>query len=296
MSVEETGNIVENTLADAVEQHIDENQETETPEVESSGGNEEDHEELDELDHEEIDDSDHEESEIKKKSSIKKLKEKMRRREESARNEAEYWKQVALEKNQNQQVQYQTTLAQQLEQQKPAMSNYTTLDEYTTALADWRWSIKEAQQQEQQAQAAEHRKRENYSSKVKDFSEKTEDFHDVMEEAASEPLDTDGIIYNTIIESDIGPQIAYYLAKNPDEVRKIREMSPQRRLLQLGKIEAKLENASAPAASSRPAKASAPAPVKPVTGKSTVAKTEYSMSPQELIRARNERDRAKVKR
>jgi hypothetical protein len=240
----------------------------------------------------EQEETEHEEN--NKKPSIKALKEKMRRREETARQEAAYWKEVAMAKAaQVQQAQQGPTQAQILEAQKPNMMNYQSLDDYTTALADWRWGIKEAESKALSAQAEEQRKRDNYSSKVKTFAEQTPDFHEVMEEAAAEPLDDDGIIYNTIIESDVGPQIAHHLAKNPELVRSLRTMSPQRRLLQLGKLESKFETATAPVIS-KPAKNPAPAPVKPVTGKSTVSKNEYEMTPQELMRARNERDRAKL--
>ena len=78
------------------------------------------------------------------------------------------------------------------------------------------------------------------------------------------------------------------MAKNVDEIDRINSLSPQRRLIELGKIENRL-NKTAPVVA-RVTKA-APAPVKPVAGGAPIAqKSVYEMTAQELMRHRNEQE------
>ena len=68
----------------------------------------------------------------------------------------------------------------------------------------------------------------------------------------------------TIQASDIGPDVAYFLGANPKEADRISRLSPFLQAKEIGKIEAKLSD-------NPPAKktTSAPAPIAPVTARST---------------------------
>jgi hypothetical protein len=68
----------------------------------------------------------------------------------------------------------------------------------------------------------------------------------------------------TIQSSDVGPELAYYLGSNPKEADRISRMTPFGQAKEIGKIEAKL-------ADNPPVKrtTSAPAPISPVTARST---------------------------
>jgi hypothetical protein len=68
----------------------------------------------------------------------------------------------------------------------------------------------------------------------------------------------------TIQASDIGPEVAYYLGANPKEADRISRLAPFVQAKEIGRIEAKL-------ATDPPVKrtTSAPAPISPVTARST---------------------------
>ena len=109
----------------------------------------------------------------------------------------------------------------------------------------------------------------------KQRSEVLESYHDREEEARGKYDDFEQVAYNpklpitdvmaeTIKSSDVGPELAYYLGSNPKEADRISRMAPLGQAKEIGKIEAKL-------ASDPPVKrtTSAPAPISPVTARST---------------------------
>jgi len=104
-----------------------------------------------------------------------------------------------------------------------------------------------------------------------------ESYHDLEEEARSKYDDFEQVAYNpklpvtsvmaeTIQSSEIGPELAYYLGSNPKEAERISRMSPLGQAKEIGKIEAKL--VSAPPVKKT---TSAPAPISPVTARSSGA-------------------------
>jgi hypothetical protein len=132
------------------------------------------------------------------------------------------------------------------------------------------------------------------------------EFEDRLEEARAKYDDYDDVVYahpkdggpaiseymaEAIRESDLGPEIAYHLGKNPKESLRIYGLSPLAQAREIGKIEASLS--SAPAVVKKPS--SAPEPIKPVGARSATPKYDPSdprssntMSDSEWINARNE--------
>ena len=80
-------------------------------------------------------------------------------------------------------------------------------------------------------------------------------------------------IVQAAMESQYGPQMAYYLAKNPGEIERIGNLPSHRRLIEMGKIELKV---SAQEKKPEPKKvvSKAPAPVEPVRGTGRVEPTD----------------------
>lgn len=100
-------------------------------------------------------------------------------------------------------------------------------------------------------------------------------YHDREEEARNKYDDFEQVAYNpkltitdvmadTIRSSDVGPELAYYLGTNPKDAARISRLAPLVQAREIGRIEAKL-------ASDPPMKrtTSAPAPISPVTARST---------------------------
>jgi len=89
-----------------------------------------------------------------------------------------------------------------------------------------------------------------------------------------------------ISTSDVGPQIAVYLAENLDRADEISRMTPFAAAAALGRLEASL-SAPKPAASASPPKSvtKAPPPVSTVSGGSVVRKDLASMDVADHLEA-----------
>jgi hypothetical protein len=139
-------------------------------------------------------------------------------------------------------------------------------------------SVDQYESPEAYAEALAYQKAEELIAKresAKQQSAVLESYHDLEEEARTKYSDFEQVAYNpklpitnvmaeTIQSSDIGPELAYYLGSNPKEADRISRMTPLVQAKEIGKIEAKL-------ASDPPVKrtTSAPAPISPVTARST---------------------------
>lgn len=134
-------------------------------------------------------------------------------------------------------------------------------------------------------------------------SEIIESYHDKEEEARNKYDDFEQVAYNpklpitnemaqTIQSSDVGPDMAYYLGSNPKEAERISRLSPLQQAKELGKIEAKLAESPVVKKTS-----SAPAPIAPVTARSsgspsfdtTDPRSVKNMSTSEWIEAERQR-------
>jgi len=186
-------------------------------------------------------------------------KAKARAREE-AQAEIEYWKKAAMGKD----PVAQTQPAQTVSVDKPKFSDYNDLEEFAEAMADWKIDVKMAEREKRSSADKVHI---SYQDKVKEFVKVTPDFHTVLEDASD--VDMCPEILNTVMESDIGPSIAYYLGKNLDEVDRINGLPSHKRLIALGKLEAKLESTSTKAVEKKVI-SKAPSPGKVLSGGAVV--------------------------
>ena len=150
-------------------------------------------------------------------------------------------------------------------------------------------SVDQFESPEAYAEALAYQKAEELLAKresAKQQSAVLESYHDREEEARSKYDDFEQVAYNpklpitnvmaeTIQSSDIGPELAYYLGSNPKEADRISRMTPLVQAKEIGKIEAKL-------ASDPPVKrtTSAPAPISPVTARSTGSPTYDTTDPR----------------
>jgi hypothetical protein len=128
----------------------------------------------------------------------------------------------------------------------------------------------------------QHREIQNQRAEIE------ETFAEREEEARSKYDDFDQVAYNpnlrvtdamaeTIKASDLGPDLAYWLGSNPKEADRISRLSPLAQAKEIGKIEAKLSN-------DPPVKrtTSAPAPISPVTARSSGAPSHDTTDPRSI--------------
>jgi hypothetical protein len=159
---------------------------------------------------------------------------------------------------------------------------FETYGDYLKALA--RWEIRQSKQEEEtkakqeQAKAKFTEKVTNFEGRVAAFMKANPDFEDVIEAADEPPMAPHILIeFNEhVTDSESGPEILYWLAKNPDDYARICAMTDPRAVArELGKIEARLEKSEpSPTEESKPIKQTtkAPPPPTPLKGSATVAK------------------------
>jgi hypothetical protein len=115
---------------------------------------------------------------------------------------------------------------------------------------------------------------ESYQEREEVARDKYDDFEQV---AYNPKLPITNVMAETIQSSDIGPELAYYLGSNPKEADRISRMTPLSQAKEIGKIEAKL-------AAEPPVKrtTSAPAPISPVTARSSGAPAYDTTDPRSI--------------
>lgn len=171
---------------------------------------------------------------------------------------------------------------------EPKPADFKSQVEYIEAVATYKAEQIVAQREAEKQQKAVS---ESYADREETAREKYSDYEKVAYldtkdggPAISTPM------AEVIMESEIGPEIAYYLGKNVEESKKIWAMKPLAQAAAIGKIEAAL-SAKAPA---KPA-SSAPDPIKPVGGGRTTSasvnpsnpESVKKLSTEEWIAARN---------
>ena len=155
---------------------------------------------------------------------------------------------------------------------KPQASQFNDAFEYAEALAEWSAENALKQRDEQEAQ----RKAQEAQEKVlKTWNEKIEkakaDLPDFDRMVKSSDIIVSDSIRDSILESDVGPQLLYHLATNEDFAQQLTEMPVSKALKELGKLEAKLEAKGEKAPKAEKVKetvssSKAPEPIKPLSG------------------------------
>jgi hypothetical protein len=138
---------------------------------------------------------------------------------------------------------------------------------------------REEQQREQQERVKSWKTRET------EFKAKTPDYESVAHYA---PM-SDAMV-QVITESDIGPEIAYFLGKNLDTAQRIAQLDPVKAAREIGRIEAKLEKPPAPTPPPpRPAPVSQapPPPPRLETSEPAIDKDPDQMSMGDWLKWRN---------
>lgn len=113
---------------------------------------------------------------------------------------------------------------------------------------------------------------EQYQTKEEEARDRYDDFEQV---AYNPNLPVTDVMAQTIQASDIGPDVIYYLGSNPKEAQRIAQMQPYMQAKEIGKIEAKLSD-SPPARRT----STAPAPIAPVTARTTGAPVYDTTDPR----------------
>jgi hypothetical protein len=151
---------------------------------------------------------------------------------------------------------------------KPKESDFETYGEYLEALAEHkaREILRREREEEQQASAkqAQLTEAERQQARQTELIEKGEDKFDDFEQVIKADQNTySRAAFLAMLESEIGAEMLYHLATNPDEGKRIASLPAFAQAKEIGKLEDKL--ASKP----KPKPSNAPEPVKPLSGGSS---------------------------
>lgn len=146
---------------------------------------------------------------------------------------------------------------------------------HAEAVAEWKYR---SMREQEQSQAAQKQASDAFQERIKQVDP------DEWREAVSAPVNYTDAMLEVIKESEIGPKVAIYLARNLDEADQISRMSDFHAAAALGRIEAKLA-APVPVPTPTPPKSvtRAPAPAPTVQGTSVVRKDAHEKGVEDFI-------------
>ena len=182
----------------------------------------------------------------------------------------------------------------QSDDQEPRIDNFDNFDQYVAAKAEYiarkqiESTLTEREKRQQAEREATERAKtvESWNKRIAAATAEMPDFEEVL---ASSDVPMTPPMQQAIMESDIGPKLAYYLANNPDEAEKIASMSPIGAIRTLGRIEERLSN-SKPAVKTT----DAPPPIKPIGASAAVSKDPSKMTDAEFAAWRKAQIKARA--
>jgi len=156
---------------------------------------------------------------------------------------------------------------------KPQAHQFNDAFEYAEALAEW--SAENALKQRdiedanRKAQKAQEKVLNAWNEKVAKVKEVIPDFERMVQSSTVQVSDE---IRDSILESDVGPQLLYLLASDEEYATKLTQMPTVKALREIGKLEARLELEGKPSKKDKePVRnTKAPEPIKPLAGGKSV--------------------------
>lgn len=155
---------------------------------------------------------------------------------------------------------------------------------YIIAQAKWE-TIQEYNME--RAKAKQAQARQTWMDKVKEASAKHPDFIQVLNNPAF--IQSQAVALS-VMDSDIGPELAYYLGKNLAETARLNSLPPHLAAKEIGRIEDRLK-ASAPSPVVRNIISQAPEPITPVVPVGATEVEEQDLPMEDFISRRNQKER-----
>lgn len=169
---------------------------------------------------------------------------------------------------------------------EPTIDKFDNFDDYIRAKAEYiaartvekTLTDREQRQLVARESAAREASAAKWQERIASATVEMPDFEDVI---ASSTVPMTEPMSRAIMESDVGPRLAYYLANNADEARQIAAMSPVSTIRALGRIEERLSTQKPEVRTT-----DAPPPVVPVGTRSSVKKGPGQMTDTEYAKWR----------
>jgi hypothetical protein len=150
--------------------------------------------------------------------------------------ERDFYRKLALERQE--QPAAGPAATKPAEPTEPKLEDFTDYGDFVKASVDYRvkLELRNFSSQIQQNQTKEERARKFYSS-AETFKKETPDFEATITSPTF--LQSESVV-EAVLHSNKGPQVAYYLAKNPAVTSRLNELSPFEVALEIGRIEERL--------------------------------------------------------
>jgi hypothetical protein len=159
-------------------------------------------------------------------------------------------------------------------QEAPDISNFDTFEDYSDALAEYKYQQKIQQAQSQQSQQTQAQKNaQEWVAKVEKVRSIAPDFDDAFNNVAS--IEFAPMALEAVAQHPKGAEIAYMLGKDVSEAYRIAALPPSLQLMAIGEIAART-NIPKPKTVS-----TAPTPVRPVGSSSGGKKSINEMTDKE---------------
>jgi len=144
---------------------------------------------------------------------------------------------------------------------EPQPNQFTDMYEYAKALTDYQVEKRMSEiETRKQAEQQQNEKKQVIDSFVKRVEAAKASLPDFDEMVGSADVTVSNEVRDAIWESDVGPQILYHLAENPDVAEKLKSMTVAAANRFIGKLEAQFEPQTKPVVG----KSKAPAPINPI--------------------------------
>lgn len=171
--------------------------------------------------------------------------------------------------------------------ERPQRSSFDDPDAYDDALIKWSEErtreSERATRETSRAQTEVQKVVETFVSRRDAFKAEHEDWDEVVER---DDLKIGPAMRDAIMESDLGPAIAYHLGKNPELADRIYGLPPIQQIREIGKIEARLDDADDVPPPPRPK----PAPIEKVGGRANASKKTAADETMEEYAARRQKE------
>lgn len=152
---------------------------------------------------------------------------------------------------------------------KPTKADYPDDEAYFEALADFKAEQKVQQfSQQTQAERAQEAQARQTASQFDLYQERVQqaDLPDYAEVVGQSDVPAAPHVLESILDSDVGPQLAYHLAKHPDVAERLNAMTPVQAAREIGRLEAAVTGPATQPTPPAKRTTSAPAPINPVRG------------------------------
>lgn len=200
---------------------------------------------------------------FKPKAGVQSRIDELTRARHEADREAAYWRGLA----QQQSAQTSAPAANP----KPTVEQFDDYGDYVEALTDWKadQAVAKRMAEDSSRKVGEVRV-QTFQERQATFAESTPDYVEVMRNSTA-PIASH--VIEAVQESDMGPQLLYHFAQNPDVLDRINRMDERQANREMGRLEATLGTSKASAAPAPATKkvtqAPAPAGTSKAQGRST---------------------------